>query len=179
MSTMFSPRVLPHLQHMCCCRGSPSPKKRLKHNRVPWLPRETTYIVDWVKANPPTLHPARKQLEFDWNKCVREGTSVLQECHQTNIKVRGRAKTLQQQQRQQQQQQRQQQQRGNLPPFLVPWVVCTNVCSKSPPAPCPPALTLFLSPRPMPPRPTPPRTLPLHVYIFRVAPPPFSCPPFS
>ena len=67
---------------------------RTKFSRVAWLPTESAFISDWLEKNPPTLHLARGQLEYDWRKCVRDGGAVLQVAHRSNIKVRGRAKVM-------------------------------------------------------------------------------------
>ena len=62
-----------------------------------WGADESAYIAEWLLKNPPTQNPARGgRLEYDWHKCVREGREVLLLSHQSNIKVRGRAKVMQQ-----------------------------------------------------------------------------------
>ena len=91
--------VLPQPHHLGCTPphssilSKPRPH-RTKFSRVAWLPTESAFISDWLEKNPPTLHLARGQLEYDWRKCVRDGGAVLQVAHRSNIKVRGRAKVM-------------------------------------------------------------------------------------
>ena len=71
--------------------------KRRRFSRVAWGADESAYIAAWLLKNPPTKNPARgDRLEYDWHKCVREGRGKLLPSHQSNIKVRGRAKVMQQ-----------------------------------------------------------------------------------